>query len=102
MELLHSIFPSKSLKVWNRDLPQENNGLNTPSFNAALLYLKSFCKVLSAWEDFPKSLKQPFDATRCEHNIWKEMKECCLFFIQSYFNNTGHPPVIPHLLYLVT
>ncbi|KAG1781379.1 hypothetical protein EV702DRAFT_962911, partial [Suillus placidus] len=101
MELLHSIFPSKSLKVWDRDLPQQNDGLNAPSFDAALPYFESFRKVLSAWEHFPESLKQPFDATRHEHNIWKGMKECCLFYVQSYFDNTGRPPVVPHLLYLV-
>ncbi|KAG1844543.1 hypothetical protein DFJ58DRAFT_844036 [Suillus subalutaceus] len=101
MELLRSIFPSKSLKVWNRDLPQENDGLNAPSFDAALPYFESFRKVLSAWEHFPESLKQPFDATGREHNIWKGMKECCLFYVQSYFDNTGRPPVVPHLLYSV-
>ncbi|KAG1846463.1 hypothetical protein F4604DRAFT_1595019 [Suillus subluteus] len=101
-ELLRSIFPSKLLKVWNRDLPQQNDGLNAPSFDAALPYFESFRKVLSAWEHFPESLKQPFDATGREHDIWKGMKECCLFYVQSYFDNTGRPPIIPHLLYLVT
>ncbi|KAG1787642.1 uncharacterized protein HD556DRAFT_1192710, partial [Suillus plorans] len=97
MELLHSIFPSKSLRVWNRDFPQENGGLNAPSFNTALPYFKSFRKVLSMWEHFPKSLDQPLDATGCEHDIWKGMKECCLFYVQSYFDNTGRPPIVPHL-----
>jgi hypothetical protein len=101
MELLRSIFPSKSLKVWNRDLPQENDGLNAPSFAAALPYFESFHKVLSTWEHFPESLKQPFDATGREHNIWMGMKECCLFYVQSYFDNTGRPPIVPHLLYSV-
>ncbi|KAG1863190.1 hypothetical protein DFJ58DRAFT_656589, partial [Suillus subalutaceus] len=101
MDLLRSIFPSKSLKVWNRDLPKENNGLNAPSFDAALPYFESFHKVLSTWEHFPESLKQPLDTTGHEHDIWNGMKECCLFYVQSYFNNTGRPPIVPHLLYLV-
>ncbi|KAG1859392.1 hypothetical protein C8R48DRAFT_774730 [Suillus tomentosus] len=101
MELLHSIFPSKSLRVWNRDFPQENDRLNAPSFDAALPYFESFCKVLSTWEHFPKSLDQPLDATGREHDIWKGMKECCLFYVQSYFDNTGRPPIVPHLLYSV-
>ncbi|KAG1840750.1 hypothetical protein F4604DRAFT_1690665 [Suillus subluteus] len=101
MDLLRSIFPSKSLKVWNRDLPKENDGLNAPSFDTALPYFESFRKVLSTWEHFPESLKQPLDATGHEHNIWKGMKECCLFYVQSYFDNTGRPPIVPHLLYSV-
>ncbi|KAG2079724.1 uncharacterized protein F5147DRAFT_784807 [Suillus discolor] len=102
IELIHSIFLSKSLRVWNRDLPEENDGLNVSSFDAALPYFESFCKVLSTWEHFPESLKQPLDATRCEHNMWKGMKECCCFYVQSYFDNTGRPPIVPHLLYSVT
>ncbi|KAG1770140.1 hypothetical protein EV702DRAFT_1202555 [Suillus placidus] len=64
MELLHSIFPSKLLRVWNKDFPQENDGLNVPSFDAALPYFESFHKVLSTWEHFPESLKQPLNDTR--------------------------------------
>ncbi|KAG1868541.1 hypothetical protein F4604DRAFT_1682189 [Suillus subluteus] len=101
MKLLHSIFLSKLLRVWNRDFSQENDRLNAPSFNAALPYFESFHKVLSTWEHFPKSLDQPLDATRHEHDIWKGMKECCLFYVQSYFDNTGRPPIVPYLLYLV-
>ncbi|KAG1895950.1 uncharacterized protein F5891DRAFT_983807 [Suillus fuscotomentosus] len=63
MELLCSIFPSKSLRVWNKDFPQENNGLNAPSFDAALPYFESFHKVLLTWECFPESLKQPLNHT---------------------------------------
>ncbi|KAG1836059.1 hypothetical protein DFJ58DRAFT_735271 [Suillus subalutaceus] len=92
MELLRSIF---------LEVVEKNDGLNAPSFDAALPYFESFRKVLSAWEHFPESLKQPFDATGREHNIWKGMKECCLFYVQSYFDNTGRPPVVPHLLYSV-
>jgi hypothetical protein len=101
MELLHSIVLSKLLRVWNKDFPQENDGLNVPSFDAALLYFESFRKVLSTWERFPESLKQPLNQTGREHNLWKGMKECCVFYIQSYFDNTGRPHIVPHLLHLV-
>ncbi|KAG2742858.1 hypothetical protein P692DRAFT_20879924 [Suillus brevipes Sb2] len=101
MELLRSIFPSKSLRVWNKDFPQENDGLNAPSFDAALPYFESFRKVLSTWERFPESLKQPLNHTGREHDLWKGMKECCVFYVQSYFDNTGRPPIVPHLLYSV-
>ncbi|KAG1847704.1 hypothetical protein F4604DRAFT_1935748 [Suillus subluteus] len=77
MELLRGIFPQHD----------------------ALPYFKNFRQVLITWDGAPQDLKQPFTESMPEGEKWQCMKQCALFYVQSFYDNTGRPPVVPHILY---
>ncbi|KAG1883465.1 hypothetical protein F4604DRAFT_1983247 [Suillus subluteus] len=99
MELLHGIFPQHALTMWDKDFSTRNDGLNAESFHDALPYFENFRQVLIAWDGAPQDLKQPFTESMPEGEKWQRMKQCALFYVQSFYNNTGRPPVVPHILY---
>jgi hypothetical protein len=100
MELLCGIFPQHALSMWDKDFLTQNDGLNAESFQDALPYFKNFHQVLITWDGAPQDLKQPFTESMPEGEKWQCMKQCALFYVQSFYNNTGHPPMVPHILYV--
>ncbi|KAG1877496.1 hypothetical protein F4604DRAFT_1924138 [Suillus subluteus] len=99
MELLHGIFPQHALTMWDKDFSTRNDGLNAESFHDALPYFENFRQVLIAWDGAPQDLKQPFTESMPKGEKWQHMKQCALFYVQSFYDNTGRPPVVPHILY---
>ncbi|KAG1859544.1 hypothetical protein DFJ58DRAFT_726266 [Suillus subalutaceus] len=99
MELLRGIFPQHALTMWDKDFSTRNDGLNAESFHDALPYFENFCQVLITWDGAPQDLKQPFTKSMPEGEKWQCIKQCALFYVQSFYNNTGHPPMVPHILY---
>ncbi|KAG1784801.1 uncharacterized protein HD556DRAFT_1461353 [Suillus plorans] len=100
MDLLRGIFPQHSLTMWDKDFSTRNDGLNAESFQDALAFFEKFRQVLIAWEGAPQDLKQPFTESMPEGEKWQRMKQCALFYVQSFYDNTGRPPVVPHMLYV--
>ncbi|KAG2134060.1 uncharacterized protein EDB93DRAFT_1254669 [Suillus bovinus] len=66
----------------------------------ALPYFENFRQVLIAWDGAPQDLKQPFTELMPEGEKWQCMKQCALFYVQSFYDNTGHPPMVSHILYV--
>ncbi|KAG2752741.1 hypothetical protein P692DRAFT_20871069 [Suillus brevipes Sb2] len=99
MELLRGIFPQHALSMWDKDFSTWNDGLNAESFQDALPYFENFRQVLIAWDGAPQDLKQPFTESMPEEEKWQRMKQCALFYVQSFYDNTGRPPVVPNILY---
>ncbi|KAG1836437.1 hypothetical protein DFJ58DRAFT_734966 [Suillus subalutaceus] len=92
-------FPQHALSMWDKDFSTRNDGLNAESFQDALPYFENFRQVLIAWDGAPQDLKQPFTESMPEGEKWQRMKQCALFYVQSFYDNTGRPPVVPHILY---
>jgi hypothetical protein len=87
------------LSMWDKDFSTWNDGLNAESFQDALPYFENFRQVLIAWDGAPQDLKQPFTESMPEGEKWQRMKQCALFYVQSFYDNTGRPPVVPNILY---
>ncbi|KAH7902954.1 hypothetical protein BJ138DRAFT_1021329 [Hygrophoropsis aurantiaca] len=93
-ELLHSIFPGEEgLVMWSGPVPSEETGLFCGSFTQTAPFL------LSTWDGAPARLRDPVEPKDDRNNtFWALMEGAALFYVQTFFDHFGRPPVVPHTL----
>ncbi|KAG1725967.1 hypothetical protein EDB19DRAFT_1914818 [Suillus lakei] len=99
-QLLHSIFPGEAgLVMWSELFLSENYGLWNNTLVGCLPYLESFRSLLCAWDDVPPCLLTPLTADNfTDTYCWEVRHVAATFYVQTFFNHFGRPPIVPHSL----
>ena len=60
-------------------------------------YVEKFCALLSSWPGFPSGLDSltPSATSAC---VWAVEKQLARFYTQTFFDNFGRLPIVPHLI----
>ena len=75
----------------------QNNGLVSLEPQEKHHYVEKFRVLLSSWPRFPLELDSlALSATSAR--VWAVEKQLACFYMQTFFNNFSHPPVVPHLI----
>ena len=100
ISFLHAIFlGSSGLVLWSEPLPSTTGDLRlTDSFPDNSRILHSFCLLLSAWPNtHPSFANIPFSVEQsAQLKTYEIMSHACEFYVQTFFDHFGHPPLLPH------
>ena len=101
--LLYCVFPGTAgLVMWKEPLPTKPGDLGfTDTFTNNTQVLRSFCMLLAAWPDAHPSFSAFASAVsvakdRKEAEAYEVMSRACLFYVQTFFDYFGRPPLLPH------
>ena len=99
-QLLHSIFPGDAgLVMWSEPFPLENYGLWNNTLMGCLPYLESFRRLLCDWDDVPPCLTTPLTPDNfTDTRSWEVRRAATMFYVQTFFDYFGRPPIVPHSL----
>ncbi|KAG1819998.1 hypothetical protein EV424DRAFT_1323178 [Suillus variegatus] len=99
-QLLHSIFPGEAgLVMWSEAFPSENYGLWNNTLMGCLPYLENFRRLLCDWDDVPPCLLTPLTSDNFTDTYsWEVRRAAATFYIQTFFDHFGRPPIVPHSL----
>ncbi|KAG1738079.1 uncharacterized protein EDB91DRAFT_1054753 [Suillus paluster] len=99
-QLLHAIFPGEAgLVMWSEPFPTDNYGMWNNTLIGVLPYLESFRQLLCSWDDVPPLLTSPLIQENFTDTKWWEVAcTATAFYVQTFFDHFGRPPVVPHLL----
>lgn len=99
--LLYSIFPGDSgLLMWDDALPKEPSqlGLGASQCIDIRPFLDNFRQLLSVWRDAPSRLAEPLVDVDPDNQVsFLTMRSACDFYVQTFFDHFGRPPVVPHM-----
>ena len=100
VSLFHSIFlGSAGLVLWSEPLPKAAGNLGLTDWwvdNDQVL--RCFCFLLASWPNaHPSFLCIPrFDLESKRAQAHELMSRACTFYVQSFFDHFGRPPLLPH------
>ncbi|KAG1849434.1 hypothetical protein DFJ58DRAFT_729522 [Suillus subalutaceus] len=99
-QLLHSIFPGEAgLVMWSELFPSENYGLWNNTLMGCLPYLKGFWQLLCNWDDVVPCLTALLTSDNLtDTKSWEVRRAATTFYIQTFFDHFGRPPIVPHSL----
>ncbi|KAG1889064.1 uncharacterized protein F5891DRAFT_965607, partial [Suillus fuscotomentosus] len=99
-QLLHSIFLGEAgLVMWSELFPSENYGLWNNTLMGCLPYLENFRRLLCDWDDVLPCLMTPLTSDNFTDTYsWEVRCMAVTFYIQTFFDHFGRPPIVPHLL----
>lgn len=99
-QLLHGIFPGEAgLVMWSESFPLENYGLWNNTFMGSLPYLENFRRLLCDWDDVPPCLTTPLTPDNyTDTKSWEVRHAATMFYVQTFFDHFGRPPIVPHSL----
>ncbi|KIK12214.1 hypothetical protein PISMIDRAFT_79878, partial [Pisolithus microcarpus 441] len=75
--------------------PSENQGLASSDPKLKLEYVEKLQVLLSPWPGFPSDLMEPLPPLASLACVWAVEKKLALFYVQSFFDNFGCPPILP-------
>ncbi|KAH0831330.1 hypothetical protein J3R83DRAFT_13979 [Lanmaoa asiatica] len=100
VSFMHAIFPGSSgLVLWSEPLPSKAGDLGlTDSFADNVRVLRSLCVLLSTWLGAHPSFSYipSFDGQFKQAQVYETMSRACEFYVQTFFDHFGHPPLLPH------
>ncbi|KAF8123522.1 hypothetical protein EV363DRAFT_1179741, partial [Boletus edulis] len=105
VSLLYCVFPGTAgLVMWSEPLPKKSGDLGlTDTFvdNKKPEVLRSFCLLLTAWPDAHPSFHEFATAVRLHKDrkdteVYEVMSQACFFYVQTFFDHFGRPPLLPH------
>ena len=96
LSFLHAIFlGSLGLMLWSEPLPTSIGSLGfTDSFPDNVRILCSFCLFLSTWPNAYPSFSETIPHKQCVQ--YEVLGRACHFYVQTFFDYFGHPPLLPH------
>jgi hypothetical protein len=99
-QLLHAIFPGEAgLVMWLEPFPTDNYGMWNNTLIGVLPYLESFRQLLCSWDDVPPLLTSPLmQETFTDTKLWEVARAATAFYVQTFFDHFGRPPIVPHSL----
>jgi len=99
LSFLHALFPgSAGLVLWSEALPTRAGDLGlTDSFPDNEHVLGSFCLLLSTWPNAHPSFSSIHLTEGPKHvQAYEVMSQACHFYIQTFYDHFGRPPLLPH------
>ncbi|KAI6148069.1 hypothetical protein BKA82DRAFT_4355315 [Pisolithus tinctorius] len=99
LDQVHQIFLGDSeLTMFAEPFPVKDQGLASLEPQTKLEYVKRFWTLLALWPGFPLDLGTPLPSSASLACVWAVEKWLALFYMQSFFDNFGHLPIILHLI----
>ncbi|KAI6041015.1 hypothetical protein EDC04DRAFT_2893586 [Pisolithus marmoratus] len=89
---------NSELTMYAKPFPNRNQGLGSQEPRTKLKYVERFCALLASWQGFPSDIAEPLLPSAPGTRVWAVEKKLALFYVQSFFDNFGHPPIVPHLI----
>ena len=80
-----------------KPFPMDNHGLTSLEPQEKRDYVERFRVLLSLWPRFPSDLGSLMPSATSSQ-VWTVEKKLANFYTQSFFDNFGHLPVVPHLI----
>ena len=77
--------------------PMDNRGLTSLEPQEKRDYVERFRVLLSSWPGFPSDLGSLMPSATSSR-VWTVEKKLANFYTQSFFDNFGRPPIVPHLI----
>ncbi|KAG1840801.1 hypothetical protein F4604DRAFT_1939905 [Suillus subluteus] len=99
-QLLHGIFPGDAgLVMWSEPFLSEHYGLWDNTLQGCLPYVENFCRLLCDWDGVPPLLVTPLTLDNfTDTKSWEVKRVATAFYVQTFFDHFGRPPIIPHSL----
>ena len=97
-ELLSGVFPAKTLYSVP-ELPSEGIGLSADLPRRRVPYLEAFRQVMARWPRAPPSFYDSHDAitiNTTDDLILHREGELISFYVQTFFEQSGRAPIVPH------
>ncbi|KAG1855260.1 hypothetical protein F4604DRAFT_1685744 [Suillus subluteus] len=98
--LLHGIFPGDAgLVMWSEPFLSEQYGLWDNTLQGSLPYLENFRRLLCDWDGVPPLLMTPLTSDNfTDTKSWEVKRVAMVFYMQTFFDHFGRPPIVPHSL----
>lgn len=96
-DLIGRMFPDRSVYCV-ASLPKEGSeGLAAALPQRRAPYLEAFRKVLSRWPRCPRTIygTMPITIDLAADLIEERERELLMFYVQSFYNESGRPPIVP-------
>ena len=95
----YQVFPGDAeLAMCMEPFPMKNQGLVSQELEEKRCYVESFCILLSSWPEFPMELQDSLMLLAVSTCVWVVEKNLAQFYMQAFFDNFSHPPIVPHLI----
>ncbi|KAG2104650.1 uncharacterized protein F5147DRAFT_579745, partial [Suillus discolor] len=99
-QLLHGIFPGDAgLVMWSEPFPSEHYGLWDNTLKGCLPYVENFRRLLCDWDGVLPLLMTPLTSDNfTDTKSWEVKRVAMAFYVQTFFDHFGRPPIVPHSL----
>ncbi|KAI6139944.1 hypothetical protein BKA82DRAFT_3988060 [Pisolithus tinctorius] len=64
----------------------------------SLSKIKALAPLLAVWPGCPSDLAEPIMPLASSLRVWAMEKKLAIFYVQSFFDTFGRPPLLPHLI----
>ncbi|KIN98436.1 hypothetical protein M404DRAFT_31291 [Pisolithus tinctorius Marx 270] len=99
LDQVHQIFLGDSeLTMFAEPFPVKDQGLASLEPQMKLEYVKRFWMLLAPWPGFLPDLGTSLPSSASPAHIWAVEKWLVLFYVQSFFDNFSHLPIVLHLI----
>ena len=100
VNLFHAIFlGSAGFVLWTEPLPKAAGDLGLmDSWADNEQVLRHFCFLLASWPNAHLSFSclPRFDPESKQAQAYEVMSRACTFYVQTFFDHFGRPPLLPH------
>ncbi|KAI5998952.1 hypothetical protein F5J12DRAFT_724715 [Pisolithus orientalis] len=95
LDQVHQIFPGDlELIMFAKPFPVKDQGLASLEPQTKLEYVERFWMLLASWPGFLPDLGTSLPSSASPAHVWAVEKWLALFYVQSFFNNFGHLPIV--------
>ncbi|KAI6016832.1 hypothetical protein BKA83DRAFT_4497344 [Pisolithus microcarpus] len=99
LDLVRQLFPGDSeLTMCAEPFLTQNQGLGSSDPRSRCEFVEIFRKLLASWPGFPSDLVAPLLPSTPLTRVWAVERRLAIFYVQSFFDNFGRPPILPRLI----
>ncbi|KAI5984501.1 hypothetical protein EDD15DRAFT_2375145 [Pisolithus albus] len=96
LDQVRQIFPGDSeLTMYDEPFPRKNEGLGSVEPQTKLEFVERLRALVASWPGFPSDLEQSLLPSASVTRVWAVEKKVALFYVQSFFDCFGRPPIVP-------
>ncbi|KAI6142465.1 hypothetical protein BKA82DRAFT_149223 [Pisolithus tinctorius] len=99
LDQVRQIFPGDlEITMFAEPFPVKDQGLASLEPQMKLEYVERFQMLLASWSGFPLDLGTSLPLSASPVCVWAVEKLLALFYVQSFFDNFSHLPIVLHLI----
>ncbi|KAI6094970.1 hypothetical protein EDD16DRAFT_1707913 [Pisolithus croceorrhizus] len=99
LDCVHQLLPGDSeLTMCTEPFLSQNQGLGSSDPRSKCKFMETFWKLLTSWPWFPVDLVEPLLPSTLVMHVWAVERKLAIFYVQSFFDNFGCPPILPCLI----
>ncbi|OJA17985.1 hypothetical protein AZE42_13264 [Rhizopogon vesiculosus] len=93
--VLHVFTGGAGTVLGSEPFPDRNQGLGALRAKDRSPFIKNFRMLLSSWPNTPSALQKPLETSAINTHVLAVEHCATLFYVQSFYNTHGRPPIIP-------